>query len=269
MPVPVDVERHPFAWREAGEGSLVVFFHGLGGSRISWEPQLGELGAHRTVAWDMPGYGAAASLPQEPLSFAHVADAAAAFIEALGHQRAHVVGISMGGMVAQYLAAQHPHRVRSLVLMSSSPAFGLDGTSPTEWTARRLAPLDQGLQPGDYAERVVRALGGAHITDEAVAGQCAAMARITPEALRRSIALIVTHDSRPLLPIIAAPTLVMVGADDAETPPDYSRYLAEHLPHASLAVVPGAGHLLNAEAPDAVNDLIVEHLDTVESLEGQ
>lgn len=268
MPGPIDVQHHPFAWREAGTGEPVLLLHGLGGSRLSWEPQLGRLGHHRTVAWDMPGYGAADALPDDPLTFAAVADAAAHCIEALGHERAHVVGISMGGMIAQYLAARHPHRVRSLVLLSSSPAFGLDGTSPAEWTALRLAPLEQGLQPGDYAERVVRALGGAGISPEAVAGQCAAMARISAAALRRSIAMIVTHDSRPLLASITAPTLVMVGIDDTETPPTYSQYLAQHLPHASIAVVPGAGHLLNAEAPDLVNELITEHLHTVETLEG-
>jgi 3-oxoadipate enol-lactonase len=269
MPSPVDVKRGPFAWREAGTDAPVLLLHGLGGSRLSWEPQLGHLGTHRTVAWEMPGYGESDPLPDHPLTFAAVADAAARCIEALGHERAHVVGISMGGMIAQYLAAHHPHRVRSLVLLSSSPAFGLDGTSPADWTTRRLAPLDQGLQPADYAERVVRLLGGAGITPEAVAQQCAAMARISADALRRSIAMIVTHDSRPLLGSIVAPTLVMVGSDDAETPPEYSHHLAQHIPHATLAVVPGVGHLLNAEAPDLVNELITEHLRTVETLEGQ
>lgn len=262
--MPVDVQHPPFAWREQGEGTVVLLLHGLGGSRTSWEPQMGCLGPRRTVAWDMPGYGASAPLPDDPLTWSAVADAAAGCLDQLGAQQAHVVGISMGGMIAQHLAARHPHRTRSLTLLSSSPAFGLDGTSPVEWTARRLAPLDEGLRPADYAERVIRMLGAPDISEAAVAEQCAAMARIEPEALRRTIALVATHDARGIHHLITAPTLVLVGGEDHETPVDYSRQLADRISSASVQVVAGAGHLLNAEAPAMVNRLISEHLDTVE-----
>lgn len=267
MPVVSDVQHDRFAWREAGTGDLVVLFHGLGGSRISWDAQLAGLSdRHRVVAWDLPGYGAAAPLPDEPLTFRALADAAADLITVLGHDRAHVVGISMGGMIAQYLAAWHPAMVRSLTLLASSPAFGLDGTDPDQWREARLAPLDQGQQPSDFAERVLRSLAGPHMDDAAFAQQRAAMGRITAAALRRSIECLVTHDTRPLLADITAPTMVVVGALDAETPAAYSQYLAEHIAGATLVVVPSAGHLLNAEAPDAVDDLIREHLDRVEAM---
>jgi 3-oxoadipate enol-lactonase len=266
MREPLDVDCDTFAWRESGAGELVVLLHGLGGSRLSWEPQLTALGhTRRIVAWDLPGYGAAAPLPDDPLTFRALADAAAGFITAVGAEQAHVVGISMGGMIGQYLAAWHPQRVRSLALLSSSPAFGLDGTRPDEWKATRLAALDQGLEPGDFADRVLSAIGGPHLTAEAMAGQRAAMARISGQALRRSIDCLVTHDTRQLLPGIAAPTLVMVGELDVETPVQYSRYLADHLPHGELVVIPSAGHLLNVEAPDTVNELIERHLAAVEA----
>mgnify|MGYP000922481895 CR=1 FL=1 len=265
--VPLDVDGSPVAWREAGTGpSTVLLLHGLGGSRISWEPQLvGLSGQRRVVAWDMPGYGASTPLPQQQVGFHALADAASALIGHLGVAHAHVVGISMGGMVAQYLAHRHPAKVRSLTLLSSSPAFGLDGTLPEQWRAARLAPLDQGLEPADFAEQVLRAIAGPHISDEALAGQIAAMRRVTAAGLRRSIDCLVTHDTRPILHEIATPTLCLVGELDEETPPSYSQYLAEHIPGARLEVVPSAGHLLNAEAPDAVNELISAHLDAVEA----
>ncbi len=266
MPTPCDAQQDGFAWREAGDGELVVLFHGLGGSRISWEPQLSALShAHRVVAWDMPGYGASAHLPDDPLTFPALAVAADRFIALLGHQRAHVVGISMGGMIAQYLAAWFPRRVRSLTLLASSPAFGLDGTEPADWQAARIAPLDQGHEPADFAERVLRSLAGPALDDETLAQQCAAMSRITSGALRRSIGCLVTHDTRPLLADIGAPTLVLVGDLDTETPCEYSEYLAQHLPSAHLEVVSGAGHLLNVEAPAVVDDLILQHLTRVEA----
>ncbi len=260
-----DVDGERFAWREAGQGDLVVMLHGLGGSRISWEPQLAALSIHhRVAAWDLPGYGASAPLPDDPLTFAALAQAAADWIATLGASQAHVVGISMGAMIAQYLAAWHPQCVRSLTLMSTSPAFGLDGTSLDEWRAARLTPIAAGQQPSEFSDRVLRSIAGPHIDEAAFEGQRRAMARISGEALKRSIECVVTHDARPLLSAITAPTLVMVGELDAETPPAYARVLVEGMPHAWLQTVPSAGHLLNAEAHDVVNAAITRHLKHVE-----
>ena len=133
--------------------------------------------------------------------------AAAGWITELGAQKVHVVGISMGGMIAQYLAAWHPDRVRSLTLLSTSPRFGLDGTLPDTWRAARLAPLDDGQEPADFAEVVLRGIAGPQISAPALEGQRAAMARINGAALRRSINCLVTHDTRRLLPLIKQPTL--------------------------------------------------------------
>lgn len=261
-----DLEVGGFAWRERGDGELVVLLHGLGGSRIAWDAQLASLSSRwRAAAWDMPGYGAAAPLSDEPVTFRALADAAASWIGELGATPAHVVGISMGGMIAQYLAAWHPDRVRSLTLMSSSSKFGMDGTTAESWRTARLAPLDAGWEPVEFAERVLRGIAGPNITDAAYESQRAAMARVTGTALRRSIDCLVTHDTTELLPAITTPTLVLVGELDRETPPSYSQYLVDHLPNARLQVVPGAGHLLSSEAPEQVNRLLAEHLTAVEA----
>ncbi len=264
---PIDVDCERFAWREAGEGSLVLLLHGLGGSRISWEPQLASLGAdRRVVAWDMPGYGAAAALDHRPVLFGDLAWAAGDLITALGESTAHVVGISMGGMIAQHLALLRPTMVRSLTLLSTSPAFGMDGTRPEDWQAARLAPLDEGMRPGDFADRVLRAIAGPTISPAALAEQKAAMARISADALRASIECLVTHDTRDDLPRITAPTAVLIGELDDETPLAYSQYLAEHIARSWLHVIPGAGHLLNVEAPDDVNAIISQHLAAAEAV---
>lgn len=261
-----DHDEHPVAWREVGSGPTVVLLHGLGGSRLSWDPQLRGLARRwRLAAWDMPGYGASARLPGGAVSFVDLAGAAAAWIRRLtgvATGAAHVVGISMGGMVAQYLAAHHPEVVASLTLVSTSPAFGLDGTQPAAWRAARLAPLDRGLQPADFAEQVLRGIAGPHLGDTALAAQCAAMARVSAAALRRSIDCLVTHDSRPVLGRITAPTLCVVGALDDETPPAYSQELAERIGGARLEVIPDAGHLLPAEFPAVFNAALERHLDT-------
>jgi 3-oxoadipate enol-lactonase len=258
----VDGER--FGWRESGDRSatqVLVLLHGLGGSRLSWEPQLQGLANDiRVVAWDMPGYGASPSL-DGALTFTTLADAVVELLDLLEVDAAHLAGISFGGMIAQYVAARYPSRVLTLTLLSTSPAFGLDGTKPDEWRAARLAPLDAGLEPADFAGEVIAAIAGPDISPEALDGQRAAMARVSGSALRRSIDCLVTHDSQALLPTISAPTLCVVGELDEETPVAYGFALADLIPHARLVVIPQAGHLLNVEAPDAVNQLLYEHVE--------
>jgi pimeloyl-ACP methyl ester carboxylesterase len=257
-----DVEGGDFAWREAGDGpDVVVCLHGLGGSSWSWDAQLHGLGERcRIAAWDLPGYGRSAP-PDAPFTFAWLADAVARFADELGAPTFHLVGISFGGMIAQYAAAAHPHRVRTLTLLATSPKFGLDGTEPDAWRAARLAPLDAGLEPAEFADRVLGALAGPHITAEAMAGQHAAMERITGDALRRSIEVLVAHDSRPVLPAVVAPTVCLAGELDDETPVSYAQAIVDLVPGARLQVVPGAGHLLNAEAPDVVNAAIAAQIE--------
>lgn len=261
MSLAVDVNGERFAWREAGEGSALVLLHGLGGSRLSWEPQLADLaGRHRVVAWDMPGYGGSQPLDGR-VTFAALAGSVIEFLDAIGADAVHLGGISFGAMIAQYVAARHPRRVLSLALLSTSPVFGLDGTKPDEWRAARLVPLDAGREPADFADDVLRAIAGPHISASALEEQRAAMARVTGHALRASIDCLVTHDSTALLPAITAPTVCMVGDLDEETPVAYGFALADLIPNARLAVIPMAGHLLNVEAPEAVNHLLDELME--------
>jgi 3-oxoadipate enol-lactonase len=260
---PRDVDG-AIAWREAGEGPVVVLLHGLGGSRTAWEQQLAALSSTwRAVAWDLPGYGASAPLAG-PLTFDGLADAVARLLDASGTEAAHLVGLSFGGMIAQHAALRHAARVRSLALLSTSPAFGLDGTSADAWQAARLAALDAGRTPAEIAPDVIDALAGPGLSAQARAEQVAAMARIGTDALRRAIACLPTHDVRERLAEVTAPTLVLSGQLDVETPPAYGRALADAIPGARFEVVPGAGHLLPAEAPQQVNAALIEHLTAVD-----
>ena len=209
----------------------------------------------RCVAWDAPGYGASEPGP-DPLTFDALADAAAALLDRLDAERADVVGMSFGGMIAQYLALRHPARVRTLALLCTSPKFGLDGTRPDEWRAARLAPLDAGVTPAGMAREVLSALAAPDASRAVVDEAERAMARIPPEGLRAAIACLVTHDTRARLRDIAAPATVLVGERDEETPVAYASALADGIEGARLIVIPGAGHLLNLEAPAAVNEAL-------------
>jgi 3-oxoadipate enol-lactonase len=263
MSEPRDVDGDRFGWRESGTGQVpVLLLHGLGGSRLSWELQLRRLGQRRVIAWDVPGYGASAAVA--PLTFAALSGAVADLLDELELAEVHLVGLSFGGMVAQYAAADHPQRIRSLSLLSTSPVFGLDGTAPESWRSARMAPLDAGQTPADFAEAVLRAVAGPQITDSQLQGQCLAMSRISSDGLRAAIDCLVTHDSRARLHEISAPTQVLVGECDDETPLAYAQALADGIDDATLEVIPDAGHLLNAEAPGTTNLRLTEHFDRTE-----
>ena len=232
-----------------------MFLHGLGGSRTSWEPQLTGLKSEfRCIAWDMPGYGASAAV--EHLTFAAIADAVARMLDAAGVERAHLVGESFGGMHALHTALRHPDRVGRLVLANTSPAFGLDGTDPDAWRAARLEPLNAGLTPADIAEQVLTSVAGPGLSVDMLAMRVAGFARIPSAGLRAAVECLPTHDVRDRLANINAPTLVIAGELDAETPAAYSRILADGLPDAELVVLDGIGHLAVSEAPHTFNRIV-------------
>ena len=249
----------PLAWRERGRGDAVVFLHGLGGSRTSWEPQLDGLSdAFRCIAWDMPGYGESEQIA--PLTFAAVADAVVRLLDAAHLSRAHLVGESFGGMHALHVALRHPGRVGRLVLVNTSPAFGLDGTDPDAWRADRLAPLDAGLAPADIAEQVLTSVAGPSLDAEVLSMRVAGFSRISAAGLRAAVQCLPTHDVRGRLGEITAPALVIAGELDAETPLSYSRILAEGLGASELVILDGVGHLAVSEAPHTVNRLVWDFL---------
>ena len=210
---------------------------------------------HHVVAWDLPGYGNSERLAS-PVTFAALGDAVARFADVIGAERVHLVGLSFGGMIAQYVAAWHADRVATLTLMATSPKFGLDGTSPEEWRSARLVPLDAGIEPIEFAPRVLAAIAGPQITSEALGGQVRAAANVSGAALRTSIDVLIEHDSRDILGLVTAPTQCLVGELDTETPVEYASAIAQRIPRARLHVVAGAGHLLNVEAPEVVNELL-------------
>jgi len=256
---PVDFDG-PLAWREAGSGTeTILFLHGLALTRTSWDEQLVSLADRfRCVAWDMPGYGASA--PVAELTFGAIADNVVALLDRLGLAKAHLVGLSFGGMHALHTALRYPDRVDRMVLLGTSPAFGLDGTDPDEWRRLRLDPLDRGVTPADMAREVLSTIGGSRVDPAPLDAMIASMARISAAGLRAAVECLPTHDVRDRLGEITAPTLVAVGELDRETPVAYAELLAGAISGARLEVMPGLGHLTPVEAPGVVNALIRTHL---------
>jgi 3-oxoadipate enol-lactonase len=260
-----DVLGGAIAWRQAGsaDGPAAAFFHGLGGNRTNWDPQLAALsGLRECRAWDAPGYGESNGLPT---SLPDIASIAATWIESFADQPVDVVGLSFGGMVAQHLALDHPHLVRTLALLDTSPAFGLDGvTTADKWLASRVAPMHDKRSDDERLAAVISGLVGPDCPKEIRDYMVESMRAVPKATLDAACNALVHHDTRTRLPELHVPTVVGVGEYDTETPLAYSELLASLIPDALLVVIPGAGHLSNLEAPQQINDVLRRLWQSVE-----
>ena len=255
-----DVQNAGLSWREAGSGTPVIFLHGLGGARMAWGPQLRALADQfRCIAWDMPGYGHAE--PIRPLTYEVIAQRVVDLIDTIETERADLVGLSFGGMHALHTAINFPDRVGKMVLASTSPAFGMDGTTKEQWTADRLAALANGGTPADGAERILDFIAGTPLTGQIREEAIECFRNISPDGFRGSVECLPTNDVREQLADIAHESLVIVGELDEETPPSYAKVLHNGLSNSRLELLQGVGHLTNAEAPEQFNTLVRNFLE--------
>mgnify|MGYP003382609584 CR=1 FL=1 len=248
-----DLDVAPISWRECGAGAPVVFLHAMVTSRTGWDPQIRALSdTYRCIAWDMPGFGSSAPLPADAGFDAVLATLTGFVTQTLGLARAHFVGLSVGGMILQQLAARHPDLVQSIAMLDCSPRFGFggdgDGAPFLAWVRSELATKGQAA----FSEAMIRAIVGPNTGEAVIQEAIAAMARATPAGLDLAARLIAAHDALDMLPQIRCPALAMAGAQDGETPPAYAREIARLIPNSNLSVIPDAGHIANLEAADAV-----------------
>ena len=241
---------------EDGSGEAIVFLHGVGGDSASWTPQIEVFSDEfRAIAWDMPGYGGSRAL--ERMTFPALADSLLGLLDRLDLDRVHLVGHSMGGMVAQEFAASRPERVRTLVLSATSPAFGRpDGDFQKRFVEARIAPLDNGRTMADLADEMVETMLGPSADEEGAAVARRSMAAVPEATYRSAVACLVTFDRRDALGGYAMPVLVLAGETDANAPAPMMEKMASRIPDADYVCMPGTGHLGNLENPAAFNEAV-------------
>ncbi|MGH8064345.1 MAG: alpha/beta fold hydrolase [Candidatus Entotheonellia bacterium] len=242
------------AYDIAGSGPLVVFLHGIGGNRSNWQGQVAYFAARFcAVAWDARGYGASDDPPQT-LKFSDYADDLMRLLDHLRAERAHMVGLSMGGMILQDFYGRYADRVATMALVDTSVGFGsVSAEVRRDFLARRLDPLERGLTLADIAPGVVEVLVAKSATAAARQRMRASIEALHVAAYKQALHAIITTDFRAVLPHINVPTLVIVGEEDVVTPPADSEFLTRNISGAKLVSIPGAGHLTNIETPEAFN----------------
>ena len=246
-------------WREIGSGPPLLFLHGLGGTRGSWNPQLAHFGSsHRCIAWDMPGYGA--SMGESPLTYERIAARLVELLDHLQIDQADLVGLSFGGMHVLHTALNYPSRVGRLVLADTSPAFGMNGTDPEEWKATRTGALDRGQTPASMAAPVLDSIVATPLDAVIRADLIEAFARISIDGFRAAVNCLPQNDIRARLHEITAKALVIVGELDEETPVVYATVLHDGLANSTMVVLPGIGHLSPSEDPALFNSHVARFL---------
>jgi pimeloyl-ACP methyl ester carboxylesterase len=251
----VEVGDTTFAYQARGEGSLAVFVHGFPLDHRMWLDQIDALkDLRQCVALDLRGSGGSDPVMSGQLGMENIADDLVGLINGLGHSSADIVSLSLGGYAALALWERHPERVRSLVLMDTRSGADSDAArAGRRETAERVADEGVGALVAGFQGALLSPNAGL-----AARVRLRAMIEATPaETVVAALEGMARRaDRTDLLGSITVPTLVMVGEDDGLTPPDVAEHMAQLIPDADLAVLPGAGHLPPLERPEAVNQAL-------------
>lgn len=264
-------------WEQHGaKGEPILCIMGLGGASHFWERQTPAFARkHRTIVFDNRGTGQS-DKPAGPYSIAAMAEDARAVLDAAGCERAHVLGISMGGMIAQELALAHPERVGGLVLactfarpgqdterVASEAASATGAPSPLSFL-REGANLDLS---GVSFKQMFKFMMSLVLSPEFITREKEWLRSLMQRTIDSGLTIdhflaqfraILKHDASPRLGDLRAPTLILTGDQDKLVPPHHSDELHRLIPGSTLYQVPGGTHGFNIEDPDEFNRRVLD-----------
>ena len=244
---------------DQGKGDAILWLQGLNAPAAAWAVQLAHFAqGFRSLAPDARGVGQS-DAPEGPYTARQLAADVVAVLDAAGVERAHVVGLSLGGAVAQELALSWPQRVRSLALLATFAAQAPRSRALLEaW--RALYPLaisDPRLRKAwelqAYTWLFTERFWRSEANVRAALRFASTQPPQSPQGFVGQVDAALSHDARDRLGQIRAPTLVIHGAVDQLSPKENAEELARLIPSAELVIVPEVGHAVNLEGQRAVN----------------
>lgn len=257
----VEVNGRSIAFRRAGTGPPVVLLHGGQSDSRDWHYQIDAFApSFTTIAWDAPGCGRSADLPSPGYGLDDLVDDLDGFLRALGLGRAHIVGLSLGSILAIAFQDRHPSAVRSLVLASAYAGWA-GSLPPAEVRRRTELVLRDVDRPGIEAARdLVPTLLPADAPRWLVDEQIDMISQSRPATTRTMVTTIAGADLRPLLSGIRAPTLLLYGQSDVRAPEPVAHALHAGIPGSRLIFLPGAGHCGHVQQPGPWNRAVLDFL---------
>ncbi len=258
----IKISKHPsISIDYAGHGEMVIFLHGIGGNKKNWKENLIFFSEKfLSVAWDTRGYGESDDYKGK-LNFEDVLDDLKKVIEYFNKDKAHIVGLSMGGQIATLFFEKYPNHVKTLTLCDTH--FGLSNLSPKEidkFINLRKKPLLKGKEPKDIAPTVAETLIG-DINNKSAYNQLVnSMTLLHKESYLKTIDTSMRTEHRHIFKTINVPTLIMVGELDTLTPPSMSENIMKEIKGSYMKVIPNAGHLINIEKPELFNINLINFL---------
>ena len=269
-----------FIWKHIG--SLIIFFSQIGSFSVAphpyiivlycvtklmirslfiWENLIFFSQKYLSVAWDTRGYGESEDYEGD-LNFEDVLDDLVKVFKHFNRNKAHIVGLSMGGQIATLFYEKYPSYVKSLILCDTH--FGLSNLDPKEvdkFINLRKEPLINGKEPRDIAPIVASTLIGDINNKSAYEKLVNSMELLHKESYLKTIETSMRTEHRHVFKTINVPTFIMVGELDTLTPPSMSREIMKEIKESSLAIIPNAGHLINIENPKEFNQKLLEFLE--------
>ena len=235
----------------------LVLINPLGATLDIWEPMMAQLVEHNyVIRFDQRGHGGS-PLPDEPFDLADLGHDVLNLLDVLEVPRTHVLGASLGGFVATWLAANHPERIDRVVLVSTAPRLG-----PDYWWQRTIATVeDRGLEGMiDHLDRVFFSERYIESQSEPLDASRQMMLATPPAAYLAGARVILDCDSGPLLERIRASTLLIVGSDDPVLQHHPAEDILARIPDSEAVLVEGARHRVFLEQPHEIAEVIGEFL---------
>ncbi len=248
------------AYRIAGEGPPLALLHGFLCDSRCWQQQLAGLADRFTVvAWDAPGAGSSSD-PPDLFSLTDWAHTLAEFLDIAGLGRAHVLGLSWGGMLAQEFYRLYPTRVDRLVLADTYA--GWKGSLPNDIVEKRRARCyrDASRPPEEVVAEWVPSEFFVNASAELTAEMTAVVGDFHPLGFRLMAKALADTDTSSMLKNIKAPTLLLWGDGDQRSPLSVAEQFHSAIPESKLEVITGAGHVSNMEKPDEFNRRVRQFL---------
>jgi 3-oxoadipate enol-lactonase len=254
-----DIRTH-YTLNGPASGQVVTLSHSLATNLAMWEPQLPVLASrYRVLRYDTRGHGGT-DAPEGAYTLDQLAEDTRGLLAALGVERTHFIGLSMGGMIGQVLALKHPELLRSLILCDT--ACRVAPEAGPAWDERIRVAQAQGMEP--HVEPTIGRWFTPPFAEQhpEVVNPVRAMIRQTkPQGYIGCCHAIKVLDLADQLHRIAVPTLIIVGADDTGTPVAASRMIHERIQGSELVILPSAAHLSNIEQAEAFNRALLAFLE--------